>query len=118
MKRHPIHRDLYVMRTGAIWRLFAFGVRRMKLHRHVDGYWQFRYNGKSLKAHRVICEAWHGLAPFPGAFVRHLDDNKNNHDPMNYAWGTHHDNVTDSQRNGTFKRGQHGFSNIIAQLYN
>ena len=58
-----------------------------------------------LKLHRIICEAWNGPPPYPEAQARHLDDNKNNNDPSNIAWGTGRDNAQDAYRNGSRKFG-------------
>lgn len=48
--------------------------------------------GKSYKAHRLICEAFHGPAP-DGAVCMHLDENSRNNRPENLAWGTQKENL-------------------------
>lgn len=53
----------------------------------------FRFRGKTYKVHRVVCEAFHGPAPFAGAVVMHLDENSLNNDPVNLRWGTQRENM-------------------------
>lgn len=42
----------------------------------------------NMKVHRLVCEAFHGPAPFPGAVVIHIDENALNNDASNLRWGT------------------------------
>jgi hypothetical protein len=55
---------------------------------------------KDVRLNRVICEAWHGPAPFPEAVARHLDDDRSNNVVTNICWGSQSDNVHDAMRNG------------------
>lgn len=47
----------------------------------------------NLKVHRLVCEAFHGLAPFYRAVVIHLDENALNNRPENLRWGTQKENL-------------------------
>ena len=51
------------------------------------------YKGRNYKAHRLICEAFHGPAPFPRAVVMHIDENSSNNTPENLKWGTQRENL-------------------------
>ena len=54
-------------------------------------YW--KRAGKTLKIARLVCEAFHGPAPFPGAVVMHKDENSRNNRPDNLEWGTQKQNL-------------------------
>ena len=45
------------------------------------------------KVHRLVCEAFYGPEPFPGAVVIHLDENALNNRVENLRWGTQKDNM-------------------------
>lgn len=47
----------------------------------------------NIKIHRAVCEAFHGVAPFPRAVVIHLDDDATNNKPDNLRWGTQKENL-------------------------
>lgn len=47
----------------------------------------------NLKVHQLVCEAFHGPKPFPGAVVIHLDENALNNRPENLKWGTQKENL-------------------------
>ncbi len=47
----------------------------------------------NLKVHRLICEAFHGPAPFPKAIVIHIDEDALNNRPENLKWGTQKENL-------------------------
>lgn len=53
------------------------------------------YNKKygNIKIHRMVCEAFHGLAPFERAVVIHIDENALNNRPENLRWGTQKENL-------------------------
>lgn len=51
-----------------------------------------RYFG-NIKVHRMVCEAFHGPAPFAGAVVIHLDEDAANNLPGNLRWGTQKENL-------------------------
>lgn len=56
---------------------------------------------KTQQIHVLICEAFHGPRPFPGAQVRHLDGNNRNNQADNLRWGTSAENHADQKRHGT-----------------
>lgn len=45
------------------------------------------------KVHQLVCEAFHGPKPFPGAVVIHIDENALNNRPENLRWGTQRENL-------------------------
>lgn len=47
----------------------------------------------NMKIHRLVCEAFHGLAPFEKAVVIHIDENSTNNRPENLKWGTQKENL-------------------------
>jgi hypothetical protein len=47
----------------------------------------------TMKVHRLVCEAFHGPAPFERAVVLHLDENALNNRPENLQWGTQKENL-------------------------
>ena len=47
----------------------------------------------NMKVHRMVCEAFHGPAPFAGAVVIHLDEDATNNRPSNLRWGTQKENL-------------------------
>lgn len=53
-----------------------------------------QYRGKTYKVHRLVCEAFHGPAPFEGAVVMHLDEDARNNRPENLAWGSQRENLS------------------------
>lgn len=75
-----------------------------------DGYRMYimRRGGKSLhkKAHQLVCEAFHGLQPFPLAEVCHGDGSRTNDHWTNLRWGTRVENHADKALHGTAPRGE------------
>lgn len=57
-------------------------------------------NRKNRFVHRLVALAWLGAPPFPGALVRHWNDNFDDNTPNNLRWGTQTDNMQDALRNG------------------
>jgi hypothetical protein len=83
------------------------GGERYYITARVDG------KGRNLSVHRLVCEAFHGPAPFPGAQVRHLDGNRLNNQACNLAWGTVAENRADRDAHGTTARGErHGCAKL------
>ena len=66
--------------------------RAAKTARHCY-YSLFHKERGNMKVHRLICEAFHGPAPFPKAVVIHLDENALNNRPENLKWGTQKENL-------------------------
>jgi hypothetical protein len=58
------------------------------------------------QVHQVVCRAFHGEQPFPGAVVRHLDGEPLNNVSVNLSWGTHLENAEDRDRHGRTARGE------------
>lgn len=52
---------------------------------------------KTFKVARLVCEAFHGLPPFPRAVVMHVDDNPGNNRPENLRWATQKENLNAPQ---------------------
>ena len=70
----------------------------LKFSPYTDG----RYH--TVFIHRALAEAFIGPSPFPGAVVRHLNDDKLDNRIENLAWGTHQQNIDDQIRNGKHRR--------------
>lgn len=47
----------------------------------------------NMKVHRLVCEAFHGPAPFPRAVVIHLNEDALDNRPENLRWGTQKENM-------------------------
>ena len=47
----------------------------------------------NMKVHRLVCEAFHGPAPFAGAVVIHINEDATNNRPENLRWGTQKENL-------------------------
>lgn len=52
----------------------------------------YRFGGRTLKAHRLICEAFNG-APQGRQVCMHLDEDSSNNCPSNLAWGSQKENL-------------------------
>jgi hypothetical protein len=51
-----------------------------------------RRGHKTLKVHRLVCEAFNG-PPQPGQICMHLNENSADNRPENLAWGTQQENM-------------------------
>jgi hypothetical protein len=68
---------------------------------------------KAWSAHRIVCSAFHGPPPFPGAHACHGDDVRENNHFTNLRWATAKENIKDRTRNGGTRRGaQNGFAKL------
>ena len=47
----------------------------------------------NVKIHRLVCEAFHGPAPFPRAVVIHINEDAHDNRPGNLKWGTQKENL-------------------------
>jgi hypothetical protein len=63
-----------------------------KTSRH-EFYQLFHKDRGTMKIHRLVCETFHGPAPFPKAVVIHLDEDALNNRPENLKWGTQKENL-------------------------
>jgi hypothetical protein len=63
--------------------------------------------GKGLRrsVHRLVCEAFHGVAP-AGKEVAHSDGNPGNNVPANLSWKTRAENHADKRAHGTHRQGE------------
>lgn len=78
-----------------------------------NGYLEVTVGGRKIDIQILIASAFHGLKPFPGAQVRHLDGNQKNNNASNLKWGTVLENRTDQTIHGTEAIGEkHGNSHI------
>lgn len=50
-------------------------------------------NQSPRKVHQLVCEAFHGLRPFPKAVVIHLNEDAHDNRPENLKWGTQKENL-------------------------
>lgn len=62
--------------------------RHVMLKRHGPGPRQ-----QPRKVHRLVCEAFHGVAPFEGAVVIHINEDALDNRPENLKWGTQKENL-------------------------
>lgn len=60
----------------------------------------------TVKAHRLLCEAWHGKPPKNKQEVRHLDGNSLNNNASNLLWGSRLENQADRIQHGSHNRGE------------
>lgn len=54
----------------------------------------------SVKVHKLVCLAFHGVKPAGAECVRHLDGNRTNNTPGNLRWGTNKENAQDTILHG------------------
>jgi hypothetical protein len=66
---------------------------------------------KRFRIHRVVALLFIGPCP-DGQMVRHLDDDPENNNVSNLAYGTREDNIADAIRNERFKKGDEHHSRI------
>lgn len=52
-----------------------------------------QYKGTTRRVAVLVCEAFHGLKPFPHAVVMHKDEDSRNNFSDNLAWGTQKENL-------------------------
>lgn len=71
---------------------FGTKTRASKTARH-QYYGKYSAKFGNIKVHRVVCEAFHGPAPFERAVVIHIDENALNNRPENLRWGTQKENL-------------------------
>lgn len=98
--------DRTVTAGGRGGTVFIRGIER-RLLVDGDGYLRvgLRYDGDSKKqrtvrVHRIVCEAFHGPRPSPKHEVRHVNGIKTDNRPENLAWGTRVENMRDLVSHG------------------
>ena len=109
-KQHPIHNFISVSSEGRVI-VNSYEVEMPRGGKRTYG--GFPHFGKKEKdgrmifnsrqrkfrkrVHLLVCETFHGLKPFEGAVVMHLDDNPSNNSSNNLRWGSQKENLnTDS----------------------
>lgn len=70
------------------------------------------YKSKNYRVSRLICEAFHGPAPFPKAVVMHINDDQTDNRAENLKWGTQKENLN-SARFIAYCRSRTGENNPI-----
>lgn len=70
-----------------------------------DGYHRVSLNGCTLKVHRIVAEAFHGIQP-TGAECAHLDGVRANNSASNLAWVTPAENNAHKRLHGTHQAGE------------
>jgi len=94
--------------TGQIWRVKGYRARndrKLKGSLHPDGYKVVAIclEGvpKTKWVHRLVAEAFHGSCP-EGHEVCHANHVRHDNRPENLHYGTHSENVCESQRDGRY----------------
>jgi len=72
--------------------IYGVKTRSSKTARHTYMGIQNRALG-NLKVHRLVCEAFHGVAPKDKQVVIHIDEDATNNRPENLRWGTQKENL-------------------------
>lgn len=70
-----------------------------------DGYGRAYYNGRPVKASRIVCELSHGTVPFDGAEAAHSCGKSECVNPRHLYWATPRENASDRERHGTHPHG-------------
>lgn len=78
----------YLRKDGYLWVTIRIGDQRV---------------ARSL--HRLVCRAFHGEPPFPGAQVAHRDGVRTHNAETNLSWKTAKGNAADRDQHGRTKRG-------------
>lgn len=68
---------------------------KFKAHKNASHIYMGLYSRKygSIKVHRLVCEAFHGLPTTTDLVVIHLDENSTNNHYLNLKWGTQKENL-------------------------
>lgn len=74
-------------------------------------------SGKAILrcAHRLVAEAFLGIAPFPRAHVAHIDGTRSNNHFTNLRWSTHKENMRDAAHLGVHKGERNGRAKLSTQ---
>jgi hypothetical protein len=100
-RTHPTFREIRVDRLG---RVFRNGVLLAPTPNKHHGYIMHSVRNYPRYAHRLACEAWHGLGD--KLEVRHLNGVRTDNRPANLCWGTPAENQADRLAHGTHNRGK------------
>jgi hypothetical protein len=72
---------------------------------------------KTVRVHRLVCEAFHGPPPSPAHLVAHRDGNRQNNRAGNLRWATHIENESDKRAHGRTSQGErHGAAKLSVAL--
>lgn len=78
-------------RYGYVYFTLSFGPGRPQRH---------------VRAHRLVCESFHGPSPTPKHHVAHCDGNQKNNRSGNLRWATQAENMADMVRHGRSNTGE------------
>lgn len=78
-----------------------------------DGY-RLVWCKKTLQAHRLVCAAFHGVAPFEGAEVCHANDIRDDNRAENLSWGTRQSNAAEMAERDRVKGEKHPRAKLTA----
>jgi HNH endonuclease len=70
---------------------------------------------KKQWVHRLVCAAFHGAPPFPGAQAAHWNGRPDDNKPENLRWATAIDNEADKKLHGTDNGGARNGMAVLAQ---
>lgn len=70
-----------------------------------DGYQRVKLNGCTLRIHRIVAEAFHGIRPRETECA-HLDGDRTNNAASNLIWATHAENNGHKRLHGTHQAGE------------
>lgn len=76
---------LWASSDGQIYDVFS---RAVPTRQRTDGYILLTHEGVDHYVHRLVCAAFYGPAPFPGAEVDHEDRDRSNNHSANLKWLT------------------------------
>lgn len=83
----------------------------LKPKKSIRGYFRIRLCSGNTKEwgaiHRLVCEAFHGLAPSRGHVAAHNDGDQTNNAASNLRWATYKENTADRLQHGTLLFGEH-----------
>lgn len=108
MREHPVYTGYRIARDGTV---IGRSGKVLKPNPDGQGYAHMNMclpdNGrKSVRVHRLVCEAWHGLRPSLRHVVAHRDGNRSNNHADNLRWATFEENEADKIQHGTRQVGQ------------
>ncbi len=91
-----------------------------KINRHRGGYIYHTLSRAkerfTVKAHRIVCEIFHGQPPPGRDQTRHLNHDTSDNRPDNLAWGSKSENEQDSAKAGRLAMGErHGRAKLTDQ---
>lgn len=89
--------------TDGKGRAKANGILRQRLR--PSGYAVVSLSATKVFVHRLVCMAFHGPAPFPGAQVSHEDGDQQNNTAANLIWRTPTENNALKKEHGTHMEG-------------